>query len=194
MENCAITFMLSYFELRKGVKFILEGQPYEVLEFQPMRKAQDVTVSQTKIKNLITGKVFERNFHLGEKFEEAQIEKCEMKFIYSRRGKFYFQETKNSSSRFELSEEQIGPGFKFLKPNLLLTGIQFQGKIINVVLPIKVRLKVTEAPPGEKGGRAQAGTKQVLLETGAKINTPLFIKEGDVVEVNTETGKYLKRS
>ena len=203
--------MLSYFGLRKGVKFILEGQPYEVLEFQPMRKAQDVTVSQTKIKNLITGKVFERNFHLGEKFEEAELEKCEIKFIYrhhraskrsagrdesgtfSEGGKFYFQETENYASRFELSEEQIGAGAKFLKPNQLLTGIKFQEEIINIVLPIKVHLKVAEAPPGEKGGRAQAGTKQVLLETGAKINTPLFIEQGDVVEVNTESGEYVRR-
>ncbi len=185
--------MLTYFDLRKGVKFILEGQPYEVLEFQPMRKAQDVTVSQTKIKNLITGKVFERNFHLGEKFEEAELEKCEIKFIYAHHGKFYFQETENYASRFELSEEQIGAGAKFLKPNQLLTGIKFQEEIINIVLPIKVHLKVAEAPPGEKGGRAQAGTKQVLLETGAKINTPLFIEQGDVVEVNTESGEYVRR-
>ncbi len=185
--------MLSYFDLRKGVKFILEGEPFEVLEFKPMRKAQDVTVSQTKIRNLITGKVFERNFHLGETFKEAEMEKCEIKFIYTRQGKFYFEEAENQGPRFELSEEQIGHGAKFLKQNQVLTGIKFQGKIISVVLPIKVELKVKEAPPGIKGGRAEAGTKQVLLETGAKLNTPLFIESGDILEVNTEKGEYVRR-
>ena len=193
MENQSLIYMLTYFDLRKGVKFILEGQPYEVLEFQPMRKALDVTVAQTKIRNFITGKVFEKNFHLGEKFEEAQIEKCEIKFIYSHRGKFYFEEVENKSPRFELSEEQIGLGAKFLKQNQPLTGIKFQGKIINVVLPIKVELKVKEAPPGLKGGRAEAGTKTITLETGTKINAPLFIEQGDTIEVNTEKGEYVRR-
>jgi len=185
--------MLSYFDLRKGVKFILEGEPYEVLEFQPMRKAQDVTVAQTKIRNLISGRVFERSFHLGETFEEAELEKVEVKFLYNHRGKFCFSEIQNPSQRFEFNEEQIGTGAKFLKPNQILIGVKFKDKIINVVLPIKVNLKVIEAPPGIKGGRAQAGTKTVTLETGAKINTPLFIDEGNIIEVNTEKGEYVRR-
>ena len=171
----------------------MEGEPYEVLEFQQMRKAQDVTVAQTKIQNLITGKVFERNFHLGETFEEAELEKIEVKFLYTHRGKFCFSEIKNPSHRFELIEEQIGSGAKFLKPNQTLTGIKFKDRIINIVLPIKVQLKVAESPPGIKGGRAQAGTKTVTLETKAKINAPLFIKEGDIIEINTETGEYVRR-
>jgi len=87
----------------------------------------------------------------------------------------------------------IGEGSKFLKPNQILTGIKFQEKIINIVLPIKVQLKVIEAPPGVKGERAQAGTKPVTLETGATINVPLFIETGDIIEVNTETGEYVRR-
>jgi len=185
--------MLSYFDLRKGVKFILEGQPYEVLEFQQIYKAQDMVVARTKIKNLINGKVLERTFHQGDTFEEAELEKIEVKFIYSHRGKFCFSETQNPRARFELEEEKIGEGAKFLKPNQILTGIKFQGKIINIILPIKVQLKVTEAPPGIKGDRAQGGTKTVTLETGAKINVPLFVEQGDIVEVNTETGEYVRR-
>jgi len=185
--------MLSYFDLRKGVKFIIDGQPYEVLEFQQTSKAQDVVVAKTRIKNLISGKIIERNFHQEEYFEEADIAKIEVKFIYSHREKFCFAEVKNLSNRFELTEEQIGQGAKFLKPNQILTGVTFEGKIINVALPIKVNLKVTEAPPGLKGGRAQAGTKQVTLESDTKINVPLFIEEGDVVEVNTETNEYVRR-
>ena len=190
--------MLSYFDLRKGVKFILESQPYEVLEFQQVYKAQDMVVARTKIRNLITGKVLEKTFHQGDNFEEAELEKIEVKFVYSHtraaaRGNFCFSEAKNPSKRFQLSEEQTGKGCKLLKAGQILTGIKFQEKIINVVLPIKVQLKVIEAPPGVKGERAQSGTKPVTLETGAIINTPLFVKTGDVIEVNTETGQYARR-
>ena len=185
--------MLSYFDLRKGIKFILDGQPYEVLEFQQIYKAQDMVVARTKIRNLITGKVLEKTFHQGETFEEAEIEKIEVKFLYSHRGKLGFCEAQNPAKRFELSEEKIGPSAKFLKPNQILTGIKFQEKIINVVLPIKVQLKVIEAPPGIKGDRSQAGTKPVVLETGAVVNAPLFIESGDIIEINTETGEYVKR-
>ncbi len=197
--------MLNYFDLRKGTRFILEGQPYEVLEFQQMYKAQDMVVAKTKLRNLITGRVHEKNFHQGDTFEEAELEKIEIKFLYSHpdrksavsngasQGKFGFCETQNPRIRFELVEEQIGEGSKFLKSNQILTGIKFQGKIINISLPIKVQLKVTEAPPGVKGERAQAGTKPVTLETGAKINVPLFIEEGDIIEVNTQTGEYVRR-
>jgi len=185
--------MLSYFDLRKGTKFILDGEPYEVLEFRQMGKAQDVFVAQTKIRNLITGKVFEKNFHQGDVFEETELKKIEVKFLYSSREKFYFAEVENLKNRFELTEEQIGFGTKFLKPNQILIGILFQEKIVNIVLPIKVQLRVIEAPPGVKGDRAQGGTKTVILETGANVNVPLFIKEGDIVEVNTETGEYVRR-
>jgi elongation factor P len=185
--------MLSYFDLRKGVKFILDSQPYEVLEFQQIGKAQNIFVARTKIRNLITGKVIEKNFHQDDSFEEAEIEKLKVKFIYSRRGKYYFCELGNPRNRFDLDEEKIGFGAKFLKPNLILDGLKFQGKIINVSLPIKVQLKVIEAPPGLKGDRSQAGTKTVTLETGAKINTPLFVETGNLIEVNTETGEYIRR-
>jgi len=185
--------MLSYFDLRKGKKFILEGQPYEVLEFQQMYKAQDMVVAKTKLRNLITGRVHEKNFHQGDTFEEAELEKIEIKFLYSNRGKFCFSEIQNSAKRFELEEEQIGEWTKFLKLNQILTGIKFQDKFINIVLPIKIQLKVTEAPPGIKGDRAQGGTKTVTLETGANINVPLFVEQGDIVEVNTETGEYVRR-
>jgi elongation factor P len=185
--------MLSYFDLRKGTKFILEGQPYEVLEFQQIYKAQDMVVARTKIKNLINGKVLEKTFHQDDKFEEAELGKIEVKFIFTHRGKFCFSEAENSKARFELDEEKIGEGAKFLKPNQVLTGIKFQEKNINVVLPIKVQLKVIEAPPGVKGERAQAGTKPVTLETGAKINVPLFVEQGDLIEINTETGQYVRR-
>lgn len=185
--------MLSYFDLRKGVRFIYQGEPWEVLDFKQVGKAQDVVVAKVKIKNLISGKIIEKNFHQNETFEEAEIEKVPLKFIFSKRGKYYFCEKDDPSKRFELDEEKIGTASKFLKPQMIIDGLKFEGKIINISLPIKVTLKVIEAPPGIKGNREQSGTKQVILETGAKINVPLFIEAGDIIEVNTETEEYIRR-
>ena len=185
--------MLSYFDLRKGVKFILDGEPYEVLEFQQIYKAQDMVVARTKIRNLISGKVLEKTFHQGDNFEEAELEKIEVKFLYTHREEFWFSEAKNPSKRFDLTVEQIGEGVKFLNSNQILTGVKFKDKFINILLPIKVQLKVVEAPPGVKGERAQAGTKQATLESGAIVNVPLFVETGETVEVNTETGEYVRR-
>jgi elongation factor P len=185
--------MLNYFDLRKGIVFILDGQPYEVLEFQQIIKAQDATVIRTKVKNLITGKVVDRTFHKGDSFEETESERTQVKFIYNNRGKFVFCWANDPSKRFELAEEKIGAGAKFLTPNTLLDGMVYDGEVINVTLPIKVQLKVKEAAPGLKGNRAQSGTKAVVLETGATIQAPLFVEVGDILELNTETGEYTKR-
>lgn len=185
--------MFSHTDLKKGVKFILDGQPYEVLESTFVFKGRGSSIVQTKIKNLITGNVISRTFHPGEEFEEAEILKFEAKFLYSHRGRYFFCEKDNPSKRFDLDEEQIGSAARFLKPNQIVQGLIFNEKIINISLPIKIQLKVIEAPPGIKGDRAQAGTKVVTLETGTKINVPLFIEEGDIIEVNTETGQYVRR-
>jgi len=186
--------MIGYFDLRRGVRFIHEGQPYEVLDFNHMKKAQRGGVAQVKMKNLITGKVVEHNFHSSDNFNEADIQKLPSKYLYNNRGRFFFCEEKELSKRFDLSEEQIGLGAKFLKAGEVIDAFLFEGKIISVALPIKVQLKVTEAPPGIRGDRAQGGVKTVILETGATISAPLFVVTGDVIEINTETGEYTKRA
>lgn len=185
--------MITHTELRKGVRIIVDGEPYEILESMPLKKAQRRVVIQTRIKNLINGKVLDRNFHQGDIFEEAELEKFEAKFLYSHRDKYVFCQVQDPSKRFELESQLIGTQAKFLKSNLIIEGISFKGKIINIILPIKVQIKIKDAPPGIKGDRAQGGTKTVLLETGAEIQAPLFIETGDVIEINTDTGEYTKR-
>ena len=185
--------MLSHTDLKKGVQFILDGQPWEVLEAQLSKMAQRRPVIQSKIKNLLDGRVLERNFQQGDVFQEADLEKREIKFIYQNRGEYFFSEPNNPSKRFSFTEAQIGIQAKYLKPNEIVTGIVFEEKIINFVLPIKVQLKVKESAPGVKGDRAQGGTKEAVLESGAIIQVPLFIEQGDIIEVNTETGQYVKR-
>lgn len=185
--------MLNHNDLRKGTRFLMDGQPYEVLDFFPIKKAQGRAIVQTKIKNLLTGAMVEKNFHQGDSFEEAELTKIEIKFLYSHKEKYVFCEKNNPSKRFELSKEQIGETAKYLKNNELVEGLVFEEKIISVLLPVKVQLKVIEAPPGIKGERAQAGTKSVKLETNTEINVPLFVEEGDVIEINTETNEYVRR-
>lgn len=185
--------MINYSELKRGLKIVLDNQPYEIIEFSPMFKGRGSSVARTKLKNLITNNVVAKTFHPSETFEEAETTKIPIKFLYSHRDKFFFCEENNPKKRFELTKEKIGQQSKFLKQNQIVEGIVFKDKIINISLLIKIALKVTEAPPGIRGNRAEAGTKTITLETGAKINTPLFIKEGDIIEINTETGEYVRR-
>jgi len=185
--------MLTHTDLKKGTEFILDGQPWVVLDAQLMKMAQRRPVVQSKIKNLIDGKVQERNFQQGDVFEEANLEKHEIKYLYSTKGQYWFCEPNDPSKRFSFTEEQIGTQAKYLKPNEIVVGIVFDGKIINFKLPIKVELKVKESAPGVKGDRAQGGTKEAVLESGAVIQVPLFIEQGDTIEINTETGEYVRR-
>lgn len=185
--------MISYSELDKGDQIIIEKDPYEIVEASSMFKARGHSVLQVKLRNLRTGDVISKTFHPSDSFEEAQIIKIDAKFIYSHREEYVFCEQGKPSERFSLSEEKIGDKKMFLKSNQIVTALIFNEEIINIVLPIKVNLKVKQAPPGVKGDRSQSGTKTVTVETGAKINTPLFIETGDVIEVNTETGDYVRR-
>ena len=184
---------LGYNDLRKGVVFDLDGAPYEVIDYSFVRMQQRKAVAQVKMKNLVSGKLISRNFHQNEVFEEADIEKKLVKFLYSSRNQHWFCAQDNPSDRFFLTDEVMGEGAHFLKANTEVTAVSFNEKIITVLLPIKVDLVVKDAPPGERGNTAQGGTKVAELETGAKLNVPLFVNTGDVVRVNTETHEYVER-
>jgi len=185
--------MLSHTDLKKGIQFIYNDQPWEVMEAALLKMAQRRPVIQSKIKNLIDGKVQQVNFQQGDIFEEANLEKREIKFLYQNRGEYFFCEPKDPSKRFSFTKDQIGDQAKYLRPNEIVIGIVFEEKIINFSLPIKVELKVKETQPGIKGNTAQGGTKEAILESGASIQVPLFINEGDVIEINTQTGSYTRR-
>ncbi len=185
--------MLTPTDLRPGTRFILDGAPYEIIESQQMKMAQRRPVMQCKIKNLLNGNVSERNFAQSDVFDEADLEKIGVKYLYNNKGNYFFSEEKNPSKRFSFTEAQLGFTAKFLKPNEVIDGIVFDEKIITIVPPIKVHLKVKQSPPGIRGDRAQGGTKAVTLENGTEMNVPLFIEEGDIIEINTEEGIYVRR-
>lgn len=185
--------MISYSELKRGTRILLKDQPYEILECAPLFKGRGHSVLPSKIKNLITGEVISWTFRPTDSFEEPELSKVDLKYLYSHKEKFVFSEKNNPSKRFELTKQKLGETADFLKQNEIVLGICFQGDLVSISLPIKMSFKVIEAPPSIKGQSAQAGTKPVTLETGAKINTPLFIKQDDVIEINTQTREYVRR-
>ena len=185
--------MLSFSELRKGTKIVIDKEPYEIMEASHMVKGRGKSVLQAKLKNLKTGNLLLKTLRPSEKFEEAEISKMTVKFLYRNKGQYFFCEEGKPKNRFSLSQEKLNPGVRFLKDKELAEGILFNGEIINIIPPIKIILKVIDAPPGIKGDRAQSGTKVIGLETGVEIDAPLFIKEGDMVEINSETGEYVRR-
>ncbi|MDQ3014427.1 MAG: elongation factor P [bacterium] len=185
--------MLEYNEITLRKIILYQNEPYEVLDSHVFRKQQRKPVNATKLRNLITGNVKEISFHVSEKVEEAEIEKREVKYLYSNRGQFWFTEANDPSKRFQLEEAVVGEKMKFIKANSIIKLLSFNEKPIGIDIPIKVELKVTEAPDAVRGDTAKGGNKQIKLETGAVLNAPMFIKEGEIVRINTETGEYVER-
>ncbi|MFA5888941.1 MAG: elongation factor P [Candidatus Paceibacterota bacterium] len=184
---------LTYDEIKERKYIVFNGEPWEVLTSHVFRKQQRKPVNATKLRNLITGKVTEQSFHVSEKVEEAEIETKDVKYLYSNRGEFWFCDPKDPSDRFEIDESHIGTQSQFLKKDSIVQVLSFQDKTIGVKMPIKVELKVIEAHPAVKGNTAQGGTKSVKVETGAELQVPMFIKEGDVIRINSDTGEYSER-
>ena len=154
---------------------------------------QRKAVVQARIRNLVTGKIVEKTFQPSDYFEEANVEKRPLVFLYRHRGESVFSQPGKPQQRFTLEADTVGDAARWLKPNTEITAVFFGEKLLTFSVPIKIDLKVTEAPPGIQGDRAQGGTKAVTLETGALVQVPLFINAGDIVRINTETGDYVER-
>ena len=186
--------MLSYTDLKQGTIFIRDGAPCRVLEYEFIRMQQRKPVVQLKVRNLISGKAVPMTAYPSDSFKEAEIETGEAQFIYESREIYWFHQIGNPKERFSLTADAIGEQVKFLKPGVCIKAFRFGNRIIAVELPVKIELRVTDAPPSVKGNTAQGGTKTVTVETGAKVLTPFFIGTGDVIRVNTETGEYVERA
>ncbi|MGC9049038.1 MAG: elongation factor P [Patescibacteria group bacterium] len=185
--------MLDINDLKKiGIIVQIDNQPYIVLDSQHARTAQRRAFVRTKLKNLITGVVIDKTFNAGDKIEEAEVEKIEANYLYSDEENIYLMNT-ISYEQFALAKDLLFGREKYLKEGQEVTVLFFNQKPINIELPKKVELRVIEAPPGIRGDSASNIMKQVTLETGLKINVPLFIKENDIVRINTETGEYVER-
>jgi elongation factor P len=185
--------MLDYNEILPGTFIVLDGDPYEVIDAHVFRKQQRKPVNSTKLRNVKSGKVVERTFQAADNAEEADLSKQKVVFIYEQKGAWWFHEEGNPGGRFSLPHDVLGAGGKYLKAKDVVDALVFDEEVIGIKIPIKVELKVTEAAPAVRGNTAQNATKVVTLETGATVTVPLFINEGDILRINTETGSYVER-
>ena len=185
--------MLNYNDIKPKRFIVLSGEPYEVLSSQTKKKNRQKPANQTKLKNLLTGSVIEKAFHQSDKVEEADIETKTVVYLYNNKGSWWFCEKDNPKERFELGGGVLGDAGVYLKENATVDALTFKGEIIGIKIPVKVDLEVKDAPPAVRGNTASGATKQVTLETGVTISAPLFVEEGDIVRVNTETGLYSER-
>lgn len=184
---------IDYNEIRERVYIVLDGAPYEVLSSHVFRKQQRKPVNDTKLRNLITGKVTEYTFHVSDRVEEAEIDEREVIYLYHNRGEHWFCEKNDKAQRFKLEGDAVGTQINFVRPNSIVSLMSFRGQLIGLRIPIKLELRVKEAAPAVKGNTVQGGSKRVVLETGAEIDVPMFINENDLVIVNSQTGEYVER-
>jgi elongation factor P len=185
--------ILSYNEIVQKKIIEYNNEPYLVLSSHVFRMQQRKPVNQTKLKHLVSGKVLEISFHQNESVPEADIGHMSATYLYTNRGESWFTETGNPKNRFSFPEDAVSDKTKWLVANSPVEILLYKEKPMTVEIPIKMDLKVVEAPPAVKGDTATGGNKQVKLESGATVNTPLFINEGDILRINTDTGEYTER-
>ena len=190
--------MLEYNEIKPKKFVVHEGEPWEVLTSHVFRKQQRKPVNAAKLRNLITGRTLEISFGANDKAEEADLGKREIKYLYKNDKKkpeeYWFADPENPKDRYMIDANVIGDQIKFMKDNTMVTALVFDEKIISIIMPIKVELKITETPPNIKGATASQGNKPLTLETGAVISGPMFLSAGDVIIVNTETKEYVSKA
>lgn len=185
--------MISAGDFRNGVTFEMDGQVVQVIEFQHVKPGKGAAFVRTKYKNVITGAVVEKSFNPNDKYPTAFIERKDMEYSYEDGGLYYFMDTETWES-IPISGDTLGDAFKFVKENMVCKILSYKGNVFGVEPPNFVELKVTETDPGFKGDTATNATKPAKLETGAEIKVPLFIDEGEVIQIDTRTGEYMGRA
>src|SRR3989339_311965 len=184
--------MYSMSDLKVGKIITHENAPYQIVKAEHSKQARSAAVLRTKMRNLITGQMLEQTFQSGDTAQEADLENIQVNFLYKDAANFVFMNNE-TYDQFELSAQAVGDDWRYIKEGEDVVVMFFEGKPVSLALPPKVDLKVTEAPPGVKGDSATNATKKVKLETGYEVGVPLFIKEGNMVRVNTESGEYVER-
>lgn len=185
--------MISTSDFRTGLTIEIEGDVYQIVDFQHVKPGKGAAFVRSKIKNLRTGAVVERTFNPGEKIPRARVERVEVQYLYND-GKEYNFMNMESYDQFAMSGDELGDAVKYLKENMVIHILTFNGRSIGVDLPNIVELEVVETAPGIKGDTASGGSKPAVLETGATVNVPFFINIGDVLQIDTRTGHYIKRA
>ncbi|MDK2836326.1 MAG: elongation factor [Thermosediminibacterales bacterium] len=184
--------MISTNDFKTGLTIELDGEVYMVVDFQHVKPGKGAAFVRSKLKNVKTGAVFEKTFRAGEKVPRAHVERKEMQYLYNSGDLYYFMDME-TYEQIPLSNELIADSIKFLKENMQVTVMFYDGNAIGIELPNFVELEVIETEPGFKGDTATGGTKPATLETGAVVQVPLFINIGDILKIDTRTGEYISR-
>ena len=184
--------MISAGDFRNGVTLEIEGNVYQILEFQHVKPGKGAAFVRTKLKNIINGGVVEKTFRPTEKFPAARIDRVDMQYLYSDGDLFHFMNVENYD-QIALNSEDVGDSLKFVKENEMVKICSHNGNVFAVEAPLFVELEITETEPGFKGDTAQGASKPATVETGATVSVPLFVNQGDKIKIDTRTGEYLSR-
>lgn len=185
--------MITAGDFRNGVTFEMDGQVVSIVEFQHVKPGKGAAFVRTKIKNVITGAVVERTFNPNDKYPTAFIERKDMEYLYNDGDLYYFMDNE-TYEQLPINKDVLGDAFKFVKENMTCKILSYKGNVFGVEPPTFVVLTITETEPGVKGDTATNATKPAVLETGAEIRVPLFVNEGDAIQIDTRTGEYMNRA
>ena len=184
--------MITAGDFRNGITFEMDGQVYQVVEFQHVKPGKGAAFVRTKLKNVITGATIERTFSPTDKMPKAHVERKEMEYLYTDGTLYYFMDTE-TYEQVPMERDKLGDSLMFVKENMKVTMLSFKGQVFGVEPPTFVELLVTKTEPGFKGDTATGATKPATVETGATIKVPLFVEEGNVIRIDTRTGEYMER-
>lgn len=184
--------MYSTTDFRKGLKIEINGEPYVIVDFQHVKPGKGGAFVRTRLKSLVSGNVIDQTFRSGDRVDKPDLEEREMQFLYEAGGEFHFMDTQTFEQLF-LTADQLGESKDYLKENLLIKALFHNKRPIGIEAPMFVELKVVQADPGVRGDTATGATKPVTLESGAVIQVPLFVEEGDTVRIDTRTRGYITR-
>ena len=185
--------MVSAGDFRNGITFEEDGNVFQIVEFQHVKPGKGAAFVRTKIRNVISGSVVERTYNPTAKFPTAYIERREMTYSYQDGDLYYFMDN-DTYEQIALGSELIGDALKFVKENEMCKVCSHNGNVFSIEPPLFVELQVTDTEPGFKGNTATGATKPAIVETGAQVNVPLFVENGEVIKIDTRTGEYLSRS
>lgn len=185
--------MISAGDFRNGVTFEMDGNVFQVIEFQHVKPGKGAAFVRTKIRNVITGATIERSFNPSDKMPKAHIERKDMQYLYNDEDLFYFMDVE-TYEQMPINSAAVGDSLKFVKENEVCKILSFKGNVFGIEPPMFVELEITETEPGFKGDTATGATKPAVVETGAQIKVPLFINTGDKIRIDTRTGEYMERA
>ena len=184
--------MISAGDFKNGLTIEIDGTVFQIIEFQHVKPGKGAAFVRTKLKNVVDGGVVEKTFRPTEKYPQAHIDKKEMQYLYAEGDMYNFMDME-TYDQIALADDAIGDAMKFVKENDMVKMVYYKGNICTVEPPMFAELEVTETEPGVKGDTATNVTKPATVETGAQVNVPIFVNQGDVIQIDTRTGEYLKR-